>query len=212
MQANFMTLFRRRLAETVAWCSLQPFVANGCSGDDLRYVWKCELAPIFEGDPLACKAVSILRTPSLEPPDLYLNLTSLEDRRTAVSALAEVRISLLSKAGKALYDNQSDVKNGRLLQYDPDASDASGGALMASAGFFDWDDAPPWDTWVAFFAVGQESRARAPWQSFIVSWVPPRLVEIVDAGIAVCPMTDCIAWASEADTPFRNILREAGLI
>ena len=212
MQTNFMTLFRRRIAETVAWCSLQPFVANGCSGDDLRYVWKCEIAPILQEDPLALKAVSILRTPSLEPTNFYLDLTTLERRRGAVSALAEERASLLTKVGKVPHEHGSDVKNGRFLLYDADASDASGGALVASAGFFDWDDAPPWDTWIAMFALGRKSTSGTRWQSFILSWVPPRLIDVVNAGIAACPMKDCISWASDVKAPLGHIFREAGLI
>jgi hypothetical protein len=118
------------LAETVTWCSLQPFVANGCSGDDLRYVWQCELAPAFGEDTSKYQAASILRTPSLKPPDLCYEAKSLDARKTAIRALAKERMRLLGEAGKELDPHPTAGKHDWLLLYEHDMSDVGGAALV----------------------------------------------------------------------------------
>ena len=63
----------------------------------------------------------------------------------------------------------SDLKGGRLLVYFPDADLADGAAEASIGGFFDVNNTPLWDTWVAMFrdAEGDESFA-----DYVVAWVP----------------------------------------
>ena len=80
------------------------------------------------------------------------------------------------------------LADGRLLLYSPDENLFDGAAMVASNGFFDVDNIPPWDTWICF--VGR----------YLVSWVPPQHLELANSGIEVNP-EGCILWAPEAGLP-----------
>jgi len=85
-----------------------------------------------------------------------------------------------------------------LLVYFPDFELADGAAEAETDGFFDVNDTPPWDTWVALFSdpelTGAGSRA-----VYLVSWVPESLIAVVQRGLEVS-MTDCIAWLENTNT------------
>lgn len=95
-----------------------------------------------------------------------------------------------------------------MLAYFPDAELADGAAEAETDGFFDVNDTPPWDTWVALFsdlgAVHESAVA-----NYLVSWVPPRLVEVVQRGIDVS-MVGCIAWVEDTKTMLASRLHEDG--
>ena len=57
-----------------------------------------------------------------------------------------------------------------------------GAAKYSSNGFFDVNNVPPWDIWVAFS------------EQTLVSWVPPMLLELAQKGIDANP-EGCIRWA-----------------
>ena len=78
----------------------------------------------------------------------------------------------------------SDLKGGRLLVYFPDADLADGAAEASIGGFFDVNNTPLWDTWVAMFrdAEGDESFA-----DYVVAWVPAVFVELAATGLDVNP-------------------------
>jgi hypothetical protein len=78
------------------------------------------------------------------------------------------------------------LEGGRLLLYAPDENLFDGAAQYTSKGFFDVNNIPPWDTWVCFY------------ENYLVSWVPPRLVELANEGIDVNP-EGCILWAPETE-------------
>ena len=84
------------------------------------------------------------------------------------------------------------LEGGRLLAYQPDMDLACGAAQAASRGFFDVNNAPPWDTWVAMV---QESGADAI--PYLISWVPPQFVSLAQQGIEVNPEC-CIVWLEVA--------------
>jgi len=92
------------------------------------------------------------------------------------------------------------LAGGRLLYYIPEQNLADGAACQASAGFFDIENIPPWDTWLC---VAQHR--------ILVSWVAPEDVARASAGIEVNPEC-CIAWAGDIETPFNKQLREEGLL
>jgi len=73
------------------------------------------------------------------------------------------------------------LNGGRLLIYIPEENLADGAAKYTSRGFFDDDNVPPWDIWVAFFG------------GTLLSWVPPHLIELAQCGIDANPES-CIAW------------------
>lgn len=86
---------------------------------------------------------------------------------------------------------QWSLEGGRLLAYRPDMDLACGGAQAASRGFFDVNNAPPWDTWVA---MAQESGADAI--PYLVAWVPPQFVSLAQQGIDANPEC-CIVWLED---------------
>jgi len=70
---------------------------------------------------------------------------------------------------------------GKFLLYVPEENVSDGASELFSLGFFDENDAPPWDTWIAFS------------KNTLLSWVPSELVHLVQHGIDVNPV-DCIHW------------------
>jgi hypothetical protein len=100
--------------------------------------------------------------------------------REAVEALVTRRTELLqSHAGSSPLAN---VDGGKLLLFTPQDSLSDGAATVASNGFIDVDNVPPWDTWLYF-----DGRT-------LVTWVPPQLISTVQLGIDVNP-EGCIRWA-----------------
>jgi hypothetical protein len=70
------------------------------------------------------------------------------------------------------------------LLYFPAENHACGAAQVSSGGFFDTDNGPPWDIWVAY-----EGNA-------LISWVPPGLIVAAQMGIDVNP-ENCIQWLDQ---------------
>jgi hypothetical protein len=94
---------------------------------------------------------------------------------------------------------------GRLLVYFPDADLCDGAAEVASAGFFDGHNAPPWGCWVGYFA----DRGQDPgYSSYLLAWVPAPLESVASAGIAVNPEAR-IAWLDDVDVALRSIMAHA---
>jgi hypothetical protein len=189
-QSPDIETFQRRLAETIAWCAERGAVGN----------------------PRDC-----LRTPALRPAAFDESrsynphgLPNSSDWRTVVEALAEERARQLGSTGIDPDRLAEDLAGGRLLAYDPDANLFDGAAEEDSSGFFDVDNIPPWDTWISY--VGEDDNP--PWRefdSYLISWVPPSLVELADNGICINP-EQCILWVEELDAPFIEQLRAAGLL
>ncbi|HEV7127270.1 MAG TPA: hypothetical protein VGN32_07490 [Ktedonobacterales bacterium] len=211
MRQDALSLLHRRIGETVAWCAWQPFVKNACTLPDLAYIWHLELAQIDAPRIGASPPVSVLRTPELEPPNFFADATTFLGRRIGVEMLAKSRALLLRERDAYPADLPVELGRGRFLLYDPNSTDEGGAALAASAGFFTGADAPPWDTWIMFLQETSQPVPGAAWASYLVSWVPPNLVEVAAAGMAVCPM-GCIAWADECDTAITRFLRSANLL
>lgn len=83
----------------------------------------------------------------------------------------------------------ADLRGGRLLVFFPDEGLSDGAAEVETRGFFDLDNAPPWDTWVGLFRDVEAERSA----DYLVSWVPKRLVDLIDRGIRANP-EECICW------------------
>jgi len=92
------------------------------------------------------------------------------------------------------------LEGGRLLVYFPDLDLADGAAEAESRGYFDVNNAPPWDTWIALVldAVGN---AKSP---YLVSWVPEEFLDAAQRGIDVNP-EQCILWIEDADVQLRRV-------
>ncbi|MGE0871284.1 MAG: hypothetical protein AB7P03_22175 [Kofleriaceae bacterium] len=98
--------------------------------------------------------------------------------------------------------SQPDV--GRLLVYFPDVNLCCGAAEHESHGFFDVENTPPWDTWIAL-GVDHNVTKTSPYRVYLVSWVPTELVELADAGIQANP-EGCIRWLEDVDVGARHEL------
>lgn len=204
--------FRTRLSETVAWCTGQVLETDPIESLEIRErrkmgeqagklyqrarlshapgLWKYYLrrravrlfakAKLFEINPLAEQ----LRSTILHP-DMARFRRSSEERIAIVEALAQKRAEALRQEQRYPISLVENLAEGRLLLYSPDDNLCDGAAQYSSKGFFNVDNVPPWDTWLCFF------------ERHLVSWVPPKLLSLVNAGIDVNP-EQCIFWAPES--------------
>jgi hypothetical protein len=108
-----------------------------------------------------------------------------------VGGVAARRAQLLRQYGAYPNSPAADLLSGRLLRYIPRENIADGASALSSLGFFDNNDEPPWDTWLGF-KHGQ-----------LISWVPPELVQDVQAGIDNNAV-DSIRWATAEESRMRT--------
>lgn len=141
-----------------------------------------------------------LRTPEIRP-------RIFEESR--FSAVDDVVFGRERFGGVGIQNAQlpRDLGGGRLLAYFPDANLCCGAAEDETNGFFDIDNIPAWDTWVAYFASGN----RHSYTSYLISWIPPQFLELVSRGIYSNP-EECIVWLPDADAGFAQKLRLQGLL
>ena len=218
----------QRIAQTIAWCRLH--VSEGDPEHCLRTTALCpangSAAPNHWGS-------------------FDYDWGTSDDCQIAVSsvdALAQCRAELLDRAGIDSKTLPSDLAGGRLLIADPEDSDSCALSGPESLGFIDDLDVPAWDTWICYVrerstpdpeAVQKTQAAYracwnkgnragfADWQpretvSYLLCWIPPEFVALVEAGIAVNP-TECFFWASEYrqrhyNTEFLRRLDAQGLL
>lgn len=201
-----MAVFRRCLADTIAWCARQAAVSN----------------------PSDC-----LRSPELRPEALdetkgweRYDWPTHRARVAVTTALTKRRSASLRAArhGRAL--PVEGMADGRLLLYHPDANLYDGAAERESYGYFDVDNVPPWDTWIAYvhdaaWQMGPTERDHTgftnalydnrSYAGLLIAWVPAPLLALAERGIAVNPER-CITWADAIDTAFTRRLYHAGLL
>jgi hypothetical protein len=152
------------LGEAAAWCSRAPLL-----GDQRRS--------------RALDPSAILRIPSFDGKDVEAWIQASSDSYgRAVAEINRKRSALLSNAGESIFDLAAAQSRGKLLIYWPLETVSDGAAAAASRGFFDDEDAPPWDCWFLYS------------EHAIISWVPEPLVELALAGIDANPV-DCIRLA-----------------
>ena len=191
--ANTLTIFRKRLAETIAWCH----------GRSVRRLRTPSLKP----------ATLLSQYVDVDSSGLLLwGSPSTREREATVNSLANRRTHRLADIERRLSRPPDDLGHGRLLLFDPDGTLSDGAATPESDGFFDGDNVPAWDTWVWY--AGDRNFSQGGWTmfaSYLVAWVPPQLLELADAGIRVNP-EECIRWASDVDTALTRRLRIAGLL
>jgi len=197
-----LAVFRRRLAETVAWCSQQDYKVlrtpellpqAGRSQSGIEPLWHCE---------------------------------GLEQRTLLVHQLGNRRAARLDELGLVPDVPASDLTGGRLLLFEPEWASGDGTARLYSDSFFDEYQAPPWDTWVFYFDDGDAGRHRvhrhwedewilrrkvlpAAFASYLVAWVPPPLVQAVDWACDISGRKSA-EWLENVDCDLSIRLRELG--
>jgi len=156
---------KRALGETAAWCTLHLRRADSLRSSLL--------------DPH-----SILSIPTLGELGIHaFGKLKRQSYREAVDSIQRKRSELLRDAKAQLIEPAEAQSLGRLLLYEAMETVSDGAADASSHGFFDVEDAPPWDTWF--------------WHKdgTIFCWVPDALVRDAQAGIDANPV-DCIHWAN----------------
>ena len=168
---------------------------------------------------------------------------TLEEKTDVVSDLAQRRAQLLRAENAYMDCLPLDLAGGRLLIACPEESDWCCLSEAESHGFIDTLDVPAWDTWVCYvhepnapdpehIRKTQEVYRNFPynkrrdenfvdWQpsasvSYILCWIPPQFVAMVEEGIQVNPV-ECFFWAVDYkkhhfNTPLLQHLNALGLL
>jgi hypothetical protein len=145
------------------------------------------------------------RTPALRPggadDPAAISVTSVE-------SVARLRAEALRS--EAITPEET-TPDGRMLAFDPSQSLSDGAAAAESAGFFDDDNAPPWDCWLVFVEEAPRSLDRwSAFDSYLLCWIPGLLVEVVRRAVEANP-EECLRWADQLRTPFLDQLRRSGM-
>ena len=98
-----------------------------------------------------------------------------------MTSINELRSTFLHHTQLELPDFTVAQTKGKLLRYEPLETVEDGSSEFLSHGFFNIEDAPPWDTW--FLST----------ESAIFSWVPEPLIRDAQAGIDA-NIVNCIHW------------------
>jgi hypothetical protein len=103
--------------------------------------------------------------------------------------------SVIAKRSQRLRSKHEVIKSGkwsqagRLIACRPDLNLSEGAMLVATAGYFDYEELPPYDTWVGFVFEPN-------FMSFLISWVPDAYIHVVAEGLAVSS-TECAIWLDD---------------
>jgi hypothetical protein len=155
------------LSETVAWCVSRSLQDEHFRSDQL--------------DPSAFLKIPPFSESSIE---VWLE-RKRESYQLAISAINANRSTLLRAANIHVVDPAVAESKGRLLLYEPLETVTDGASESCSRGFFDIEDAPPWDTWFLYSAGS------------IFSWVSEAMIQNAQAGIDANTV-DCIHWCDWA--------------
>jgi hypothetical protein len=123
-----------------------------------------------------------MRSLQLSPSRPLDSSMSRQDWSEAVGEVVAKRPRLVDHA--LLDEHAAFASSGRLLLYWPEENLACGAAQVGSRGFYDADNVPPWDIWVAYE------------EGVLISWVPPGLIGIAQMGIDANP-EGCIQWIDQ---------------
>jgi hypothetical protein len=173
----------RILAETIFWCSQQPLVTTSNDPEYLRNRHLLEERMSSQVDFKSLRPLSAqLRSPLLQPATSIGEYIPENERRAAIDHVISKRAELIAVNPSFDQDRVLREKKGRVLNYYPSENLADGAAEVGSLGFFDVENAPPWDTWIEY------SDGR------LACWVPEPLIQLAEAGIDANP-EECIQWA-----------------
>ena len=133
------------------------------------------------------------------------------ERQEIVDRLCLKRSKLLDPG--MLRGTARGLGGGRLICTDP-YPPWGGAAESASHEFFDEEDLPPWDTWIAYLPernIAQPASLEdaANVHFYLVSWVPPEFVDLVQAGIEASSFGS-IQWATDLDIEDLRALKARG--
>ena len=180
----------RRVREANAWCSEQ-FLLRGVnafpqlflSGQPAPAPEACDRRKRLTGE-LWPETTGVMRSLELDSPlrDAKMLTDHTGHRREALVA------DVVRRRREAVGDRRPPLLPGRLLFHVPDQTDVSGGGLLASSGFLDWDDAPPWDTWIGLIPGPSTPH------DVLLAWIPQQVYGLAEDGIWGAPLRH-VDWA-----------------
>jgi hypothetical protein len=170
--AELSPLVAQALSETAAWCSHQQSLSHELRSPELDPSVVLD-RPHFPESREAIKAWIQVR---------------YNQYRQAVSQVTGLRSNLLAGMNVGTVHWNTAQAQGRLLIYFPMETVSCGASNASSHGFYDGEDAPPWDTWF-WYSDGA-----------ILSWVPNDFISRAQAGIDANPV-DCIHWTDWRELP-----------
>jgi hypothetical protein len=137
-----------------------------------------------------------------------------EALKEIVEVLARLRADQLKLSNGYPMAPSQHLAGGRLLCYAPYENLAEGVEEQETQGYFDVNAVPPWDTWL-WFVTQQTRELNRPYlwyDSYLISWVPPELVDVVDKGAVATSTTHALEWADAVDSDLFTQLREANIL
>ena len=168
--------FIKRLHETIAWCVPRVNVS------DPKYCLRsAQLKPDYE-----------FSSRPDEDVDLWADIHMIKK-------VVDSRSRLLSS--RALSELDVDLAGGRLLIHFLDESNHNNVTADITSYYLDHNDTPPWDTWVQAYIpeslVHQSPDSIPSVYAFLISWVPPEFLKIVDEATEY----ECVGMLMWANAP-----------
>ncbi|WP_394829583.1 hypothetical protein [Pendulispora albinea] len=157
-----------RILETARWCATRA--------DPNDPLWSLR-SPELRPPRIAYIPRNDSYPPSFRSNELWFGAPADDPIDAILEQLARMRRDLLAHRSAAR-------PAGRLLVYEPGANLADGAAARESSGFFDVDNAPPWDTWIAAVHTNGDPRRG---DYYLLAWVPAALDPHAQRGIEVNP-------------------------
>jgi hypothetical protein len=145
----------------------------------------------------------VIRSAELNP-DRPLSFS--DDPCRLVNEVCATRSKLLNEHD---HGTAAEPPLGRFLLYYPHLSLSDGAAELVSKGFFDTNNEPRWDVWV-FCDNDETVPSPQDYGTYLLCWIPNRLVDLVEQGIQINP-EGCLKWAAESKHPFAAKLRSSQL-
>jgi hypothetical protein len=171
--------FIKRLHETIVWCVSRVNTSNPkycLRSDELRPDYEFSSEPDYDVDVWA---------------DVQM-INKVVDSRSQLMPAAALGTEV-----------DIDLAGGRLLIHFLDESNHNCLTADITSYYLDFNDTPPWDTWVQAFipeALAHQSLDSVPIAyAFLISWVPPEFLETVNEATEA----ECVGMLMWADAPRR---------
>src|SRR5579864_4381472 len=150
----------QRFNETVVWCSVKR-LAGEVPYDGLSLSRKLGEEQWSESELRShCILADPLQSPELKP-EIQERSQPVSDWVSTVQGAVAKRCHQLKGIGRKP-TSQPEWQSGCLSVYAPEDN-------LQSLGYFDVDNIPPWDTWVAMNG------------SYLLAWVPPQMLKFATA-------------------------------
>ena len=137
-----------------------------------------------------------------------------EALKEIVERVARLRADQLKLSNNYPLALAQHLAGGRLLYYAPYENLAEGVEEQETQRYFDVNAVPPWDTWLWFVTqqTREQNRPYLWYDTYLISWVPPELVDVVDKGAVATSTTHALEWADELDSELFAQLTAANIL